>query len=92
VRFELGETAGEDLERIRHYHRARESERHLARLLAFIQASIEGICAFPEAWPEREPGIRKRVLRKHPCVILNAVDHSRQVVVVLRIAHQHQEY
>ncbi len=45
-----------------------------------------------EAWPEREPGIRKRVLRKYPYVILFAVDPSRQVVVVLRIAHQHQEY
>ena len=91
MRYELADTAEDDLERIRQHHPP-DSERHLARLLASIQVAIEGICEFPDAWPEREPGIRKRVLRRYPYVLLYAVDQSRNVVMVLRVVHQSRSY
>lgn len=88
----MGDTAEEDLEGIRRRFNAPDHERFLARLLASIQASIESICEFPEAWPEREPGIRKRVLRRYPYVLLYAVDQERKVVVVLRVVHQRRDF
>jgi plasmid stabilization system protein ParE len=92
MRYELADTAEEDLERIRQHHAALDRERYLARLLASIQVAIEGICEFPEAWPEREPGIRKRVLRRYPYVLFYAVEQRRNVVVVLRVVHQSRDF
>ncbi|HVC81165.1 MAG TPA: type II toxin-antitoxin system RelE/ParE family toxin [Chloroflexota bacterium] len=92
MRYELGDIAEEDLEGIRLHFSEPNQERYLARLLASIQVSIEGLCEFPEAWPEREPGIRKRVLRRYPYVLIYAVDREREVVVVLRVVHQSREY
>ena len=40
MRYNLGEIAKEDLERIRHYHRARESEHYLARLCALLVGTL----------------------------------------------------
>lgn len=92
MRYELADTAEEDLERIRQQYLALERERYLARLLAAIQVAIEGVCEFPEAWPEREPGIRKRVLRRYPYVLLYAISHERAALTVLRIVHQSRMY
>jgi plasmid stabilization system protein ParE len=91
MRYELADTAEDDLERIRQHHTP-DRERYLARLLASVQVAIEGICEFPEAWPEREPGIRKRVLRRYPYVLFYAIDQRRNVIMVLRIVHQSRAY
>lgn len=54
-----------------------------------ILSTINRIVAFPKAWPEIEPNIRRSLVRRFPYGILYSED--RGTILVIAVMHLHRE-
>ena len=57
--------------------------------LDIVEAAIAEIAKSPEIWPEIDPGIRRRVLRRFPYSILYQIIQDE--VIVVAVMHHKQK-
>ena len=57
--------------------------------LDIIEAAVEEIGQHPKRWPEVEPGVRRRVVRRFPYSLIYTVDHEE--ISILAVMHHKQK-